>query len=74
VIASNRINDPLKRNELFAMGLADMVNMGRALLADPDLPNKARAGLERKSEGASPVARLLRSKVFRAGCLLYDKL
>ncbi len=44
VIASNRINDPVEAERIIAVGLADMVNMGRGLLADPELPNKAQAG------------------------------
>ena len=48
VIASNRINDPVEAERIIAMGFADMVNMGRALLADPELPNKAQAGREKE--------------------------
>lgn len=44
VIASNRINDPIEAERIIALGFADVVNMGRALLADPELPNKARTG------------------------------
>ena len=44
VIASNRINDPLEAEYILQHYLADMVNMGRPLLADPELPNKAREG------------------------------
>ncbi len=44
VIASNRINDPQVAEQILQHHLADMVNMGRPLLADPDLPNKALAG------------------------------
>jgi len=44
VIASNRINDPLLAEQILQHQLADMVNMGRPLIADPDLPNKALAG------------------------------
>ncbi len=44
VSASNRVNDPLVAEKILAMGQADMVTMGRALLADPELPNKARRG------------------------------
>jgi 2,4-dienoyl-CoA reductase (NADPH2) len=44
VIASNRINDPLVAEEILQQGLADMVNMGRPLIADPDLPNKTLSG------------------------------
>ncbi|MDW7738799.1 MAG: FAD-dependent oxidoreductase [Bacillota bacterium] len=44
VIASNRINDPLVAEGILRHHLADMVNMGRPLIADPDLPNKTLAG------------------------------
>lgn len=44
VLASNRINDPAKAEEILCNGEADMVTMARALLADPDLPRKAKAG------------------------------
>jgi len=44
VIASNRINDPLVAEQILLLNLADMVNMGRPLIADPDLPRKAAAG------------------------------
>ncbi len=42
VIASNRINDPLVAEKVLEHGMADLVNMGRPLIADPDLPNKAK--------------------------------
>ena len=44
VIASNRINDPGLGDEIIREGRADMVTIARGLLADPDLPNKARDG------------------------------
>ncbi len=44
VIASNRINDPLLAERILREGKADMVSMARALVADPELPNKARGG------------------------------
>lgn len=44
VIASNRINDPALAEQILQEGLADLVNMGRPLIADPDLPRKAAAG------------------------------
>lgn len=44
VIASNRINDPREAEQILQHGLADLINMGRPLIADPDLPNKAKAG------------------------------
>jgi 2,4-dienoyl-CoA reductase (NADPH2) len=44
VIASHRINDPVVASELLANGFCDMVAMGRALIADPDFPEKVRTG------------------------------
>lgn len=44
VVAGYRINDPLLADEIIAGGKADLVGMARALIADPDLPNKAREG------------------------------
>ncbi len=44
VIASNRINHPRIGEEILRYGEADMVTMARGLLADPDLPEKARTG------------------------------
>ena len=44
VIAANRINDPIVAEKVLAEGKADMVGMARALLADPELPKKAREG------------------------------
>jgi len=47
VLASNRINDPDMAEEILRNGEADMVTMARGLLADPDLPRKARDGRAR---------------------------
>jgi 2,4-dienoyl-CoA reductase-like NADH-dependent reductase (Old Yellow Enzyme family)/thioredoxin reductase len=44
VIAANRINDPETAERILADGQADFIGMGRALIADPHLPNKAKAG------------------------------
>jgi 2,4-dienoyl-CoA reductase (NADPH2) len=44
VAASNRINSPEIAEDIIARGDADMVSMARALLADPEFANKARAG------------------------------
>lgn len=46
VIASHRINDPAVAREMIADGLCDMVAMGRSLIADPYLPEKAKTGRE----------------------------
>ena len=44
VIAVGRINDPVLANEIVASGKADLIAMGRALIADPYLPRKAKEG------------------------------
>ena len=44
VMAVGRINDPLVANEIISNGQADLVCIGRGLLADPEMPNKAREG------------------------------
>ena len=40
------LNDPAQMEEIIASGRADVVEMARALLADPFLPNKVMAGQE----------------------------
>lgn len=42
------ITDPAMMEDIIATGKADIVELGRALLADPFLPEKARAGRERE--------------------------
>jgi mycofactocin system FadH/OYE family oxidoreductase 2 len=44
VYATNRINDPHLAEKILEEGHGDMINMVRALIADPELPNKAREG------------------------------
>jgi len=44
VIAVGRIKDPYLAEEILASNKADLIAMGRALLADPGLPLKARSG------------------------------
>ncbi len=44
VFASNRINDPVVAEEILMAGKADAVCFGRALIADPYLPEKAKNG------------------------------
>jgi 2,4-dienoyl-CoA reductase (NADPH2) len=44
VVAAYRINDPILAEQILAEGKADLIGMGRALLADPELPKKAREG------------------------------
>jgi 2,4-dienoyl-CoA reductase-like NADH-dependent reductase (Old Yellow Enzyme family)/thioredoxin reductase len=44
VMATTRIVDPAEADLLLASGAADAVGMTRALITDPDLPRKVRAG------------------------------
>jgi 2,4-dienoyl-CoA reductase-like NADH-dependent reductase (Old Yellow Enzyme family)/thioredoxin reductase len=44
VIAVSRINDPILADSIIREGKADFTAMGRASLADPDMPNKAQSG------------------------------
>ncbi|MBI4596215.1 MAG: FAD-dependent oxidoreductase [Candidatus Tectomicrobia bacterium] len=44
VIAATRINNPILAEELLRDNKTDMVSMGRALIADPYLPKKAKEG------------------------------
>ena len=46
VITCGRINDPQQAEDIIAQGKADMVDIGRAQIADPEFCNKARAGQE----------------------------
>lgn len=48
------LNDPAQMEEIIASGQADVVEIGRALLADPYLPKKA---LEGKAEDITPCLR-----------------
>jgi 2,4-dienoyl-CoA reductase-like NADH-dependent reductase (Old Yellow Enzyme family)/thioredoxin reductase len=40
------INDPVRMEEILASGQADIIELGRAILCDPDLPDKIREGRE----------------------------
>jgi len=44
IIASNRISDPNSAEQIIKDGYADMVNLGRVLIADPQWPQKAFEG------------------------------
>jgi 2,4-dienoyl-CoA reductase-like NADH-dependent reductase (Old Yellow Enzyme family)/thioredoxin reductase len=44
LIATSRVFDPLEAARLVGSGAADAVGMTRALIVDPDMPAKARAG------------------------------
>ncbi len=61
VVAANRINDPLIAEGVLSRGEADIVALGRALIADPHFLLKAREGRE---EEIRPCA---------ACCLCFDR-
>ncbi len=44
VMSVGRINDPSVAEEIIKKGWADLVCMGRAIIADPELPKKAKEG------------------------------
>jgi 2,4-dienoyl-CoA reductase-like NADH-dependent reductase (Old Yellow Enzyme family)/thioredoxin reductase len=44
IIAIGRITEPAQAEEILASGKADMIGMGRTLIADADWPNKAATG------------------------------
>lgn len=44
VMVGHRVNDPLLAERLLEEGCTDIVLMGRALIADPELPNKVAEG------------------------------
>ncbi|MBM3157829.1 MAG: FAD-dependent oxidoreductase [Chloroflexi bacterium] len=44
IAAGTQIQDPLVAERVLAEGKADMVYMARAIVADPEMPNKAREG------------------------------
>lgn len=44
VLCGGRINDPIQAEQILANNQADMIGMSRALIADPELPDKAREG------------------------------
>lgn len=46
VYCTNRINDPHLAEKILEHGQGDMINMVRALICDPELPNKAREARE----------------------------
>jgi 2,4-dienoyl-CoA reductase (NADPH2) len=73
VIATNRFNAPDGADALLATGAADLISMARPLLADPDLPRKAREGREDEINTCIACNQGCLDKVFekqRATCLV----
>jgi 2,4-dienoyl-CoA reductase-like NADH-dependent reductase (Old Yellow Enzyme family)/thioredoxin reductase len=44
VVAVGRINDPVLAENILANNQADLIGMNRAVICDPEMPNKAREG------------------------------
>jgi len=44
IMTVGRINDPVIADEIIEKGMADLVCIGRGLLADPEMPKKAKEG------------------------------
>ncbi len=44
LICSQRITSPMMAEQVLASGAADLIAMNRPIMADPDMPNKAREG------------------------------
>lgn len=44
IMAVGRINDPVLADDIITKGKADLICMGRGLLADPEMPKKAKEG------------------------------
>lgn len=44
IVASNRIQSPVVAEKILSGDQADLIGMGRALIADPELPNKSKEG------------------------------
>jgi len=44
VVTAYRINNPELAEEILVQGKADLIGLGRALLTDPEFPNKAKEG------------------------------
>ena len=73
LVTTNRINMPEVAEQVLASGEADMVSMARPLLADPEWPNKARAGRSERINTCIACNQACLDHVFqnrRASCLL----
>jgi len=72
VMAGGRINDPIQAEKILADGHADLLGMCRALIADPHLPNKAKAGQLEDIRQCVGVAEACISRIYQGvslGCV-----
>lgn len=75
VVAAGKIGSLALAEEVLTRGRGDLVGMARALLADPDLPNKWRAGREDKVVRClyGNVCKALDESFRRVDCTLWPK-
>lgn len=75
VVAAGKIGSLAMAESVLASGQGDLVGMARALLADPDLPNKWRAGREDKVVRClyGNVCKSLDENFRRVDCTLWPK-
>ena len=57
VIAAGRLGEPERIREILDTSMADVIALGRPLVADPDLPQKMQRGARRTSSPAEPASR-----------------
>ncbi|MEA1968725.1 MAG: FAD-dependent oxidoreductase [Thermodesulfobacteriota bacterium] len=72
VMASNRISSPLAAEKILRDGCADMVNLGRVLIADPEWPLKAEHGRYDEIRPCVACSQLCTDEVFSGrpvGCI-----
>ena len=77
VIVAGRLGDPQRIREIIDQGMADVVALGRPLLADPDLPIKMRDGREDEIMGCGACLQGCLAKVKAGGpvsCLINPEL
>jgi len=75
LIATGKIRTPEQAENILQGGRADLVGMARALLADPDLPKKARNGKEEKIIRCTygNVCKNLDENFHKVTCVLWSK-
>ena len=65
VMASNRITDPDTAEAIIRNGYADMVNLGRVLIADPEWPRKAFEGRQEEIRPCTACSQGCTDQVFQ---------
>jgi tRNA-dihydrouridine synthase len=71
LFVTGRINQPQEAELILARGQADVCGMTRALICDPQMPNKTDAAAPRTCAPASPATRRASATSTRAADLLH---